>query len=157
MTTKTTKELNTNEVKSKGWWSLSPEIQRQVLSSLPKQTAWTFVVTRVSDQAWSLDLPEAQTFGELLVGGTNVSMDLHYAELFDKNPVNDDQMMLTCSIVPMEDATTVLTDPVPDKNWEGAATYREQVFGISCWTCPYILVLWGYVPESIYIKLEPTT
>ena len=154
MTIKPIKELNTAEVKLTGWWGLPADVQAQVLASLPKQDAWTFIVTRKSDQAWYLDLPEAKTFGELLVGGVNTALDLHYADLFNCNAVNGDQMLLTCSITELSDQTTVLSNPVFDKTWEGSATYSEDVFGVKCWLCPFTGILWRMVPEKIYIKLQ---
>ena len=154
MTTATkTKEKPT--VKLSGWWALSPEEQAEVLAELPWREEWTFKVYRVSDAAWALDLPEANTYQELLVCGTNVALDDHYADIHGEDAEIGDEMMLTCSTRPFNDNTTVLHKLRPDPTWEGSAFYQEAIFGHEIWLCPFLAVLWGKAPKEIYLKLKP--
>lgn len=143
------------EVRKGGWWQLSEEEQAKVLAELPWQEEWRFKVYRVSDEAWALDLPEANTYRELLVGGTNVALDDHYADIHGKDAVDGDEMMLSCSTRPFNDNTTILHKLRPDPTWKGSAFYQEAIWGHECWVCAFTNVLWGEAPKEIYLKLEP--
>ena len=142
-------------MKLTGWWALPEEDQEAILAALPEQDEWSFVATRISDHAWSIDVPEAGTYGELLVGGTNKALDVHFNDLTDLVAENGDQVKLTCSIKQLEDTTTVLKKVKDDDSWSGSATFLELVFNQECWLCAFTNVLWGHTPEVIYLKIEP--
>ena len=146
--------INSTDVKLSGWWGLSDEVKAAVIAALPDQDEWSFTATRISDHAWSIDVPEAQTYGELLVGETNVALDEHFYDIHDRSAENDDQLLLTVSRKPLENQTTTFQKLEEDKTWEGAATYEDKVLRIKCWLCPFTTILWGTAPDQIYIKLK---
>ncbi len=153
-TTQSTSPTTTEEVKLGGWWALPEEEQKQILAALPLLDEWSFTATRVSDAAWSIDVPEAGTYGELLVGGTNFALDEHFLELNQEEAINGAQVTLTVSIKPMDDLTTTFIKQADDKMWEGSATYTDMVLGINCWLCPFTTVLWQHTPQVIYIRIS---
>jgi hypothetical protein len=139
------------EVKGGGWWVL-PEAEREaILAAMPDQDEWTFTATRVSDLAWSIDVPEAGTYGELLVGGTNKSLDTHYEQLNEKPAVDGDTVELIVSRKPLDELTTFFSKIRPDTTWPGSNFYTDAVLHEECWLCPFTTVLWGEAPETIYI------
>lgn len=143
-----------NEVKLSGWWGLPEETKEEILKSLPEKAAWTFIVTRVSDHAWSLDLPEAETYGELLVSGTNKALDVHYQDMHGVDAKDGDQLLLTCSNEELNICSTILSKRSDDPVWEGSATYLDLVFNIECWLCPFTTILWGEAPPIIWLNLS---
>lgn len=157
MITKTTKPTDNQStvIEGGGWWSIPHEQQIEILANLPEQDKWSFIVTRVSDSAWSLDLPAAETYGELLVDGTNVALDEHYEDIVGTAAVDGDTLLLTCSISPLPYTTTVLERIRNDETWKGSAFYQEAIFGNECFLCPFTTVLWGQIPQTIYLFLTP--
>ncbi len=158
MTTTTTittnnTEATSDEVKLGGWWALPKEVQEQVLACIPDQDEWKFTATRVSDGAWSIDVPEAQTFGELLVGGTNVALDMHFLNMQMAPAVDGDTVELTVSRKPLDEMTTFFSKIRPDPLWEGSNFYTDGVLHQECWLCPFVQVLWGDAPDTIYIHI----
>ena len=142
------------EVKGGGWWVLPEETRNQILAAMPDQDEWTFTATRVSDLAWSIDVPEAGTYGELLVGGTNAALDSHFKDLNERPAVDGDTALLTVSRSPLEELTTFFSKIRPDPTWEGSNFYTDGVLHQECWLCPFVQVLWGEAPETIYISVE---
>ena len=153
MTTQTKTSPQEAEVKQSGWWGIPEDRQAEILAQLPEQDQWSFVVTRVSDSAWSLDLPAADTYGELLVGGTNVALDEHYEDQTGVDAKDGDKMLLVCSIKPLEHTATVLEKLRDDKLWPGSAFYQEAIWGTECFICPFSTILWGHSPQTIYLHL----
>lgn len=152
MTTTTTQStVTTDEVKLGGWWGLSKEIQEQVLASIPDQDEWQFTATRVSDNAWSIDVPEVHTYGELLVGGTNAALDEHFKQLNERPAIDGDTVQLIVSRSPLDELTTFFSKIRPDTAWEGSNFYTDAVLHKECWLCPFVEVLWGTAPDTIYI------
>ena len=142
------------EVKSGGWWVL-PEAEREaILAAMPEQDEWSFTATRVSDAAWSIDVPEANTYGELLVGGTNRALDDHFLNMQMAPAVDGDSLEVTVSRKPLDEMTTFFKKIMPDPLWEGSNFYTDGVLHTECWLCPFTTVLWGEAPDTIYIKLD---
>ena len=153
-TTTTTLPITTDEVKLGGWWALPAEQQEAILAALPKLDQWSFTATRVSNAAWSIDVPEAGTYGELLVGGTNVALDQHFYEINGEDAVDGDEVTLTVSIKPMAQQTTTFVKTEDDKLWPGSATYKEQTLNLLCWLCPFTTIFRGHIPVTIHIDVE---
>ena len=144
----------TTEVKGKGWWAIPEEKQKQILAAMPEQDEWTFIATRISDEAWSIDVPAADTYGELLVGGTEAALDEHYRLMEDREPENGDMFEVTVSTKPLDEQTTVFSKIKDDTAWQGSAFYRDELLEQECWLCPFTVVLWGTSPDTIYINLR---
>lgn len=142
------------EVKSGGWWVLPKAEREAILAAMPDQDEWTFTATRESDAAWSIDVPEANTYGELLVGGTNKALDDHFLNMQMAPAVDGDSFEVTVSRKPLENLTTFFSKIRPDPLWEGSNFYTDGVLHMECWLCPFTTVLWGEAPETIYINLS---
>ena len=149
-----TVSTNQDTAKASGWWAIPKEKQEQIKACLPEQDEWTFKAYRVSDHAWAIDVPEAETYGELLGGGTNVAMDEHFLDIAEREAMNGDEMMITCSIKPTDIITTILHKIKDDDMWKGSAYYQEAIFGTECWLCPFTNLLWGHSPKEIYLHLQ---
>jgi len=142
------------EVKGGGWWVL-PEAEREaILAAMPDQDEWTFTATRKSDAAWSIDVPEANTYGELLVGGTNKALDDHFLNMQMAPAVDGDSFEVTVSRAPLKEMTTFFSKVRPDPMWEGSNFYTDGVLHTECWLCPFVQILFGDAPDTIYIKLD---
>ena len=150
-----TSTTKANDVRTGGWWVLSDEKQAEILATRPEKDEWTFIATRVSDAAWSIDVPEMETYGELLVSGTNEALDEHYLEIVGVDAVDGDQLVITCSTKAIPNSTTAFHLLRKDSTWDGAGYYQDAVLGSEAWLCPFPLALWGYQPKDIYIKLTP--
>ena len=150
-----TQTTNEQTVKPTGWWAIPERRQQELLAMRPDKDEWTFVATRVSDAAWSIDVPEMETYGELLVGGTNEALDEHYLEIVGVDAVDGDQLVVTCSTKAISDMTTAFHLLRKDKAWEGAGYYQDAVLGQEAWVCPFPIALWGYQPKTIHIRLTP--
>lgn len=139
------------------WWSLSDAIQQSVAALVPNQDSWTLNIRRIEAGSWVFSLPQFLTFDEALCGGTELVIDEHFKALTGQIPVAGDTMTIVVSKVALEDLTTTLEYKQPDSVWADSSWYVDQVTGLDSWLCPYLQVLFKSVPQTLWVKLTPTS
>ena len=143
------------------FWELPTPNQQAIVDLIPKQDTWVLNVIRNSQGFWYFDLPEYGIFNELLVGGTEKALDWHYLNLsgkqYDLYALEDAEIELVVSSLPLEDCTTELNLMCFDSEEKDAAYYKDTQNNITCWLCPMLSYMFKEIPATLYLDLYPDT
>ena len=148
---------NQELVQSCTYWSLPKEERQELIEQTPKQPTWVLDIQRLDSGLWYFDYPSLKTYGELILGGTQLIMDYYYQELTGANPDKDSYMVTTVSTEPLEEAHAVLVKVADDGGDDGGATYKDAMTQMEGWLCGYLILLFGKAPDTLYVNLRPQT
>ena len=106
---------------------------------------------------WAFDMPEYGVEQELLVGGTDETLDIYF-ETFYQRPARDGDVLKTRIYngdhVTPERYGTELRFAGEDKDEPDSSYYVDIVTHTTCWLCPFLLTLWQEPPSSIYVDFK---
>ena len=136
------------------FWSSPRILQKVIAFLLPTKDTWQLECRRHWDGPWVFDVAPF-FWDEPLVFGTELVVDHYFQELTGTAPVEGDQVLLTVSRKPIEGQTTELTFERPDAGGYRGNTYIDSGTGNECWLCGVNQVLFGEVPQTIHVKVQP--
>jgi hypothetical protein len=112
----------------------------------------TIIAYKLTDGMWAFDHPHNDTVQELLMNGTEESIDEHFYFGTGRHAVENDQMEIILNTEEPADYDTLLVKEVSDAD---GTTYMDTTLCIPVWLCPWLEGYFGYRPDEIYIKLKP--
>jgi len=112
----------------------------------------TIIAYKLSDGMWAFDHPHNDTVQELLMNGTEESIDEHFYFGTGRHAVENDQMEIILNTEEPADYDTLLVKEVSDAD---GTTYMDTTLCIPVWLCNWNQGYFGFVPEELYVKVRP--
>jgi len=112
----------------------------------------TIIAYKLSDGMWAFDHPHNDTVEELLMNGTEESIDEHFYFGTGRHAVENDQMEIILNTEEPADYDTLLVKEVSDAD---GTTYMDTTLCIPVWLCNWNQGYFGFVPEELYVKVRP--
>ena len=112
----------------------------------------TIIAVKREDGLYHFNHLHNETVEELLMNGTEESIDEHYYFITGHNPVEGDEVEITLYLEEPKDYDTLLVKEITD---EEGTTYTDTTMCVPVWLCPWLQGYFGFVPEEIYIKVNP--
>ena len=112
----------------------------------------TILAYKLSDGLWAFDHPHNDTVQELLMNGTEESIDEHFYFESGRHAVENDQMEIILNTEEPADYDTLLVKEVSD---DDGTTYMDTTLCIPVWLCNWNQGYFGFVPEELYVKVRP--
>jgi hypothetical protein len=112
----------------------------------------TILAYKLSDGLWAFDHPHNDTVQELLMNGTEESIDEHFYFGTGRHAVENDQMEIILNTEEPADYDTLLVKEVSD---DDGTTYMDTTLCIPVWLCNWNQGYFGFVPEELYVKVRP--
>ena len=112
----------------------------------------TIIAYKLSDGLWAFDHPHNDTVQELLMNGTEESIDEHFYFGTGRHAVEKDQMEIILNTEEPADYDTLLVKEVSD---DDGTTYMDTTLCIPVWLCNWNQGYFGFVPEELYVKVRP--
>ena len=112
----------------------------------------TILAYKLENGLWAFDHPHNDTVQELLMNGTEESIDEHFYFGTGRHAVENDQMEIILNTEEPTDYATLLVKEVSD---DDGTTYMDTTLCIPVWLCNWNQGYFGFVPEELYVKVRP--
>lgn len=134
------------------YWQQPKVVQSIINWFIPTKDTWTITATKNVMCDWVFDIPPFVK-DEAITGGSNTIIDAYYMDIVGQPAQVDDQITITITTVKPAYHHAVCTDFQPDPSGFGH-TYTEQNTQMQGWFCPVFDVMFGFIPETIYITFK---
>ena len=136
------------------YWSSPRWLQKLIGWIVPKKQTWNLTCEKDYIGPWTFDIFPV-IFNEPLIGGTDANIDFFYKKLTDRKAKHGDRVKLTVSTrKPKKSPTTILVHQSQDE-FGGENVYVDQTNGFQCWLCAVNQLVFGRIPEKIYVTVKP--
>ena len=112
----------------------------------------TVIAVKRKDSLYHFNHPHNDTVEELLMNGTEESIDEHFYFKAGKYPVEGDEVEISLYTEAPDEYDTLLLKEVSD---EDGTTYTDTTMCLPVWLCNWNQSYFGYVPEELYVKVRP--
>lgn len=142
------------------YWS-STKLQEFVKTLVTVKDTWQLeLMYNDKQKVWYFNLPQYLTFNEWLCNGTEVVVSYYYEKLTGKFPDKNSKMKMLVSSKQLEKFTTKVSYLYDDPYSTESSVYLDsQSFPdleADVWLCPYLQLLFGEKPETLWLLFTPT-
>ena len=134
------------------FWFVPDEVKDKVAAAIPKKSHWEIEATKTSKRDWVFDLPPFIK-DEALTGGTESIIDTYYHDIKGKPADAGDTIKMTITVDKPDKYDACCTDFVLANDAFGH-DYVETNTQMTGWFCPMLEIMFGEIPEQIYIKFS---
>ena len=135
------------------YWEQPKVIQKIINWFIPTKDTWSIHATKNAWCDWVFDI-KPFVKDEAITGGSNTIIDTYFMQIIGHPADVGDQIDMHVSTVKPAYHHAVCVDFKPDPSGFGHV-YVEQNTQMQGWFCPVFDVMFGYIPEKVYITFMP--
>ena len=131
------------------YWQQPKVIQKIINFFIPAKDTWSVEVTKTITGDWVFDIPPFVK-DEAITGGSHQIIDTYYIHSMGKPADVGDTITITATTEKPDFYDAVCSDFKPSPCGFGHF-YTEQNTQMEGWFCPVFDVMFGQIPEKIYV------
>jgi hypothetical protein len=134
------------------YWAMPSVVQKVINFFVPTKTQWNIDATKTDMGDWVFDI-KPFVKDEAICGGSEFILDAYYIHTQGQPPNVGDTINLSLSVDKPAHYHAVCKDFKKDAAGFGH-TYIEQNTQMEGWFCPMFDVMFGFIPNQLYITFN---
>jgi hypothetical protein len=132
------------------YWSYPNWFRTFVNKVFPSKDTWNITAWKTERGDYAFNQPPF-IWNEALVGGTETCIDFHHIYKYGSPCGIGERVKITVSCKPIHTHTTICKWESSDG--EGGNWYRDTVSNMPMWLCGVNQVMFGHVPDRIWVYI----